>query len=392
MKKYTFTGLALFLCVSRLAVAQLEMQPPPDNRATTVTSVMMDMPEGVIKLDVLVTDATGNPISGLSADDFGLLENGHLQNVLSFRAFDGRGGSTEPPVKIIILIDTVALPESLAREERLAVTSYLRRNGGRLEHPFSVFWLADSGLWTVAPSEDGNVLAREIERSNFTLVRHNAGWQSSSPLQGLKDSPSESALKALGLIACDERKKPGRKLLLWVGPGWGVGSGGYAEKVQGSPPPFNTVWWFSALLREAHLALYSFTVGETDPHAQLYKAYLAGVSEPRKASFMNVYRKVLAVQSGGRVVDDGFDLVGEIESCIRDAGPFYRISFDPLAADHPNEYHDLKVVVKRQELTARTNTGYYDQPYYSIDPIPPTQARIDRTTGAVVGRGARRTG
>jgi len=37
---------------------------------------------------------------------------------------------------------------------------------------------------------------------------------------------------------------------------------------------------------------------------------------------MNVYRKVLAVQSGGRVVDDGFDLVGEIESCIRDAGPF----------------------------------------------------------------------
>ena len=101
---------------------------------------------------------------------------------------------------------------------------------------------------------------------------------------------------------------------------------------------------------------------------------------------------MLAVQSGGRVVDDGFDLVGEIESCIRDAGPFYRISFDPLAADHPNEYHDLKVVVKRQELTARTNTGYYDQPYYSIDPIPPTQARIDRTTGAVVGRGARRTG
>jgi hypothetical protein len=63
---------------------------------------MMDMPEGLIKLDVLVTDATGNPISGLSAADFGLLENGHPQNVLSFRAFDGRGGSTEPPVKIMV--------------------------------------------------------------------------------------------------------------------------------------------------------------------------------------------------------------------------------------------------------------------------------------------------
>jgi VWFA-related protein len=371
MKKHTFTGLALFLGVSSLAGAQLETQPPPDNRATTVTSVMMDMPEGLIKLDVLVTDAAGNPISGLSGADFGLLENGRPQNVLSFRAFDGSGGSTEPPVKIIVLIDTIALPESLVRQERLAVTSYLRQSGGRLEHPFSVFWLADSGLWSVARSADGNLLAREIERSDFTLVHHNVGWQRSSSTPGLRDSPSEAALKALGQIACEERKEPGRKLLLWVGPGWGVGSGGYAEKVQGSPPPFSTVWWFSALLREAHLALYSFTVGETDPHAQLYKAYLAGVSEPRKASFMNVYRKVLAVQSGGRVVDDGFDLVGEIESCIREAGPFYRISFDPFPADHPNEYHDLRVMLRRPGLTARTNTGYYDQPYYSIDPIPP---------------------
>ena len=43
---------------------------------------------------------------------------------------------------------------------------------------------------------------------------------------------------------------------------------------QGRPPVFSTVWWFSALLREAHLALYSFTVGETDPRAQLYKSLL----------------------------------------------------------------------------------------------------------------------
>jgi len=214
------------------------------------------------------------------------------------------------------------------------------------------------------------MLAREIERSDFTLVRHNVGWQNSSSAPGLKDTPSESALKALGQIASGERKRPGRKLLLWVGPGWGMGSGAYADRAPGSPPVFGAVWWFSALLREAHLALYSFSVGETGPQAQLYKAYLTGVDEPRKASFMNVYRKVLAVQSGGRVVDDSVDLVKEIESCIRDAGPYYRISFDPFAADHPNEYHDLKIVVKRLDLVARTNTGYYDQPYYSIDPIP----------------------
>ena len=63
-------------------------------------------------------------------------------------------------------------------------------------------------------------------------------------------------------------------------------------------------------------------MGETDPHAQLYKAYLAGVTSPHKASFMNAYRKVLAVQSGGRVMDDSLDVVQQIESCVQGAGPF----------------------------------------------------------------------
>ena len=144
------------------------------------------------------------------------------------------------------------------------MTAYLRKGGGRLEHPVSVFLLADSGLWTVAPSDDGNVLAHEIERSDMTLIRRNVGWQSSSRSPESKDTPSDSALKALGQIATAERKRPGRKLLLWVGPGWGMGSGTYADAGSGSQPTyanasrgsqriFDTVWWFSGLLREAHL-------------------------------------------------------------------------------------------------------------------------------------------
>jgi hypothetical protein len=141
---------------------------------------------------------------------------------------------------------------------------------------------------------------------------------------------------------------------------------------------FGTVCWFSTLLREAQLALYSFTVGENtirdaSPNSgshELYKDYLDGVRTPPKASFMNLYRKVLAVQSGGRIADDSIDLEQEIERCVQDDGFFYRISFDPAPADHLDEYHDLKVAVSPPGLTARTNTGYYDQPYYSVNPIP----------------------
>jgi VWFA-related protein len=370
MNKPLCTCVSLFLGASSVVCAPQEMQPPPKDIGTAAVSVERDRAEGLIQLDVLVTDATGQPISGLGGADFSLIENGRPQNILSFQSFDGRGALSEPPVKIILLIDEIELPENLVRDERLAVLNYLRQSGAQLQRPVSVFVLADTGLWTVAPSGDGNVLAREIEHNDFALVRHNVGWQRGRAAPGLKDSASESALKALGQIATDERRRPGRKLLLWVGPGWGMGSGAYADAAQGLQPVFYTVWWFSALLREAHLALFSFTVGETDPHAELYKAYLAGVTSPNKASFMNVYRKVLAIQSGGRVMDAGFDLERQIETCVREADPFYRISFDPFPADHPNEYHDLKVVVDWPGLIARTSTGYYDQPYYSVDPIP----------------------
>ena len=371
-----------------------------DSHISAISPTPRDRPEGLIHLDVVVTDAAGKPVSGLESADFSLLENGRPQKILSFDAFDGRGAGTEPPVKIDLLIDTVELPSDLAANERRAVLGYLRQDGGRLARPVSLFMLADSGLWTVAASNDGNVLAREMEHNEYTAVRHNAGWKRGGvPSAGdLTDTPADSALKALAQIAADERTQPGRKLLAWVGPGWGIGSGAYADAKggsapefgarQGFPPEFGAVCWFSALLREAHLALYSFTVGEDttasgghldSANTELYKDHLDGVRVPSKAGFMNLYRKVLAVQSGGRVMDESLDLVQQIERCVQDAGPFYRISFDPFAADHPDEYHDLRIAVNRPGLKPRTTTGYYDQPYYSVDPIPaPRRVSIDQ--------------
>jgi hypothetical protein len=377
MNKRLCSYLAVIFAVTSPACAQYEVPHAPiDAQHTVVSEVARDSAEGLIKLDLMVADATGKPVPDLKRADFNLLEDGHAQNIISFQAFDGQGAGAEPPVKIILLIDTLQLPADLARYERLAVETYLRMGGGHLAHPVTVLQLNEIGLWAVThPSDDGNILARELERDDFTPLRHNVGWQLGS-MRGVvtpKGPASLSALKALGEIATDERKRPGRKLLLWVGPGWGIGSGAYAEAEAGSPvwEVFGAVWWFSTLLREARLALCSFTVGEIDPQGQIYKAYLDGVRIPHKARFMNVYRKVLAVQSGGRVLDTGLDLEKQIENCVRDAGPYYSISFDPFPADHPNEYHDLKIVVDRPELSARTNTGYYDQPYYSIDQIPP---------------------
>jgi VWFA-related protein len=378
--------------------AQSERKTAPASQTERHAQGFLDSSDtgvGLLKLDVLVTDNSGKSISGLEPKDFTLLDNGQPNKVLSFQAFDEASAKTDPPVEVILLIDALQLPSDLISYERASLETFLRQNGGHLAQPISILSLVETGLWQVADaSNDGNALAVQVaHNSELRLIRpfrRNAPGEIPRPTN-FDDQPSQDALQALGEIATAERRKPGRKLLLWVGPGWGTGSGAYAEGTGPRSRTFHTICWFSALLREARIALYSFSVRETDQHSDFYLGYLHGVDSVQKASFMNLYRKVLAVQSGGRVLDSSHDLVREIDSCVSEAGPFYRLSFNPSHADHPNEYHELNVQVGKPRLTARTNTGYYDQPYYSDQPGPGirrvTVAQLKQALDAVQGDG-----
>ena len=115
--------------------------------------------------------------------------------------------------------------------------------------------------------------------------------------------------------------------------------------------------------KKSFLASSSVGAGGSDStFVFAYKDYLKPVKSPQQGDSGNLALKVIAVQSGGRILGPDNDLAGEIGNCIQDANDFYRISFDPPHADHANEYHDLKVVVGKPGVTVRTNTGYYNQP------------------------------
>jgi hypothetical protein len=96
-----------------------------------------DAAEGLLKLDVVVTDKSGKPISGLGATDFTLLDNGQAEKILSFQGFDGVAAKPDPPVEIILLIDTLNMPADLALHELGEVGKFLRQNRGQLSQPTS---------------------------------------------------------------------------------------------------------------------------------------------------------------------------------------------------------------------------------------------------------------
>ena len=197
---------------------------------------MSDSVQGLINLDVVVTDNSGKAIPGLGPKDFTLLDNHQPQKILSFRSFDGVSAKPEPPVEVILVVDTIKMPFDLAAFEREEVERFLRRNGGHLAQPVSIFGLSDTGFWTLAqPSGDGNALAAEIASDRLVFVRRRqllGNGTGEFVDSGREDPAGLKALKALGDIATAERRKPGRKLLVWVGPGWGIGSGAVFESLQ----------------------------------------------------------------------------------------------------------------------------------------------------------------
>jgi hypothetical protein len=93
-----------------------------------------------------------------------------------------------------------------------------------------------------------------------------------------------------------------------------------------------------------------------------YKGFLKGVKSGKQVELADLSLQVLAVQSGGRVLNSANDVAGEIATCIADIDAFYVLSFDGLPGDGPNEYHALEVKVDKPGLTARTRSGYYAQP------------------------------
>ncbi|HEY2545308.1 MAG TPA: VWA domain-containing protein [Candidatus Acidoferrum sp.] len=376
--------LPSLICAQQVSAQGGAVTNSPDQRLSPVSNAV----QGLINLDVVVTDKSGKPISGLGPKDFTLLDNGQPEKILSFHAYDGISAGPDPPVEVILLVDTLQMPTDLAFFEREEVERFLRQNGGHLAQPVSIFGLSDIGVWTLAQASiDGNALAAEIAKNKLVFIRQAVAGPKAEPFEllNLGDPAGLSGLKALGDIATAARRKSGRKLLVWVGPGWNLGSGrGFQnqgsekgedfESIRPGQATFDTIYWFSTLLREARISLYNFSVGENDPirdpAAFFYLNFLNGAESVQQASIKYVDRKVLAVGSGGRVLDPNNDLVSQIDDCVHEGSVYYTLSFDPPHSEHPGEYHNLRVQVADPDLTVRTSTGYYDQPFYSDQPNP----------------------
>lgn len=368
-------GIALLFCLSSLVssgqtppagTAPPTQVPPASGQNGQVLTARPVSPDSnslpsssTINLDVVVTDKSGKPIPGLALTDFTLLDNNQPARILSFHAYPATAQQPDPPVEAILLFDTVNTTFDTVSYTRQQVENFLRANGGHLPLPVLLAWLTNDGIVAQPePSVDGNALAAQLDAYEGRLRSITRAAGAYGAIERFQFSTH-----MLDQIARAEVDKPGRKLLIWAGPGWPMLDGPNINfSGKGQQQIFEEIVELSTLMRLGHITLYSVSQGMPGPDTFLYQSFVKGVKKVQQSGIPNLSLKVLAVQSGGLVLPPTNDLAGSVKECLQDAEAFYSLSFEAPPADGPNQYHELKVHVDKPGLTARTSTGYYDQP------------------------------
>jgi VWFA-related protein len=309
-----------------------------------------------ITIDVVVEDKLGHPVGGLQAEDFKVLDNTQPGKILEFHALDGKGGKPDP-VHVLIIVDMINTGFQTVAVEREQLGEFLNQDGGRLAHPTSLGILADGGIKIMPGSAmDGKLLLANFEKVQTSLrsVGRGAGFYGAA-------ERLEMSLTQISQLATYEGKQPGRKLTLVISPGWPMlARAGEEADMKQRNWTFDSIVDLSNELREAHMALYSldpYTLGRSDPY--YYQTYLKPVTAARKAEYGNLSLQVLAEHSGGRALTQGRDILGDINTAFRDAGPYYELTLEEPTADHPNEYHELRVSTDKPDTKVLTSAGYY---------------------------------
>ena len=335
--------------------AQQGSGSPPNDQARNLT------------LDVVVTDKAGAPVRGLQQQDFTLLDNKQPRGLSSFRAVDVAAGTPAPYIEIVLVIDAINADVLTADQEREGIKKFLQMNGGKLAQPVSVVLVSDKpDQMRGKASTDGNILAAQMDQYETglrTVDRSQGNYGIAERFQ--------MSMKALSSLAGYEASKPGRKLMFWISPGWPLLSAGATDITdQDQQHIFHSIVAISTQMREDHIALYNVETraveGTTTGQFYDYQQFLQGVKAPNQAYPATLSLQVLAVQTGGRVLNRSNNLpdaiASEIATAASDASPFYVLSFAAGRADRVNEYHSLEVKVAKPGLVARTRTGYYAQP------------------------------
>ncbi len=333
-------------------------------------------------VDVLVTDAKGHPVHGLTKSDFTISEDSNPRPIRSFAEYSKDALPPPPrnlppntysnahalpvsgPVQILYI--NLPCPPLKPAPAVSYIADYLRTMPTGTQVAIFGF-RADIGLRLLQGfTTDGPHAAASIGVDNLNLVLPPC------------TIPSADPIAAANQIAAYVAGIHGRKNLIWIArPLLPImRDGGYSWSV-GAPPDMIYVHrlmdTYDTFTRE-QIAVYPFDPRGVPADPQ---------GRPIALSFNSLRVEDIATETGGAAIYNTNDFKGAVAKIVDDTSHFYTLSYIPPRPNDDGHYHSIKIAVDRPGVHLVYRSGYNDE-----HPAPPDAVLKVHMTQDSMGLGA----
>jgi len=332
-------------------------------------------------LDVVVSDSLGRPVSGLTAHDFSVSEDGRLQAIRSFDVHDFDPVSDSLPklpadlpantfVNVprgpergplyVLLLDLLNMDTDDQPRARQQLLEFIRKKpvGTR----FAVFVLSDRLYQVQGFTEDRNALDQAVDPKN----PHSRVPKIFLYADNFRPYISTPAIFAeIGRYVADF---PGRKNLIWF-------SGSFPSAIMATSDPMVEALSVDDQIKEAtdSLARGRVAVYPVDVRGVVATSPNPGPDQPSNGqpttdSVMNADAMVnarymteeeIARATGGRAYHTTNDLEGALTAATETGGRYYTLTYSPSNQNYDGRLRHIKVELAKHGYRLEYRREYY---------------------------------
>ena len=368
-------AISIFLSATLPIRAQSQQATPP---AATQRHSVIRSNSRLVMLDVVVTDKAGNPVTGLSKDDFRILEDGQRQQIANFETPEMHLNGNVPAAPLpasaapnarVARHPIASRPETILVLDELNTASvdasfgwqmlikYLRKQPATLEEPTAIMVLTKRRLTKIAdPTQNTALLIAKARKIELELPSHSneGGIQGAAGLM-------LTSLLALDEIALSTADRQTRKNIIWIGTGFPILSAYDVDLVDRdrflSYVRYTTNW-----MQETRTTMYTIDprglpIVEPDYISDLGST---GVGQNFGTTTGELIFEGLAPATGGKIYRNRNDVDVALANAATNGATYYTLAYYPENNDFDGKFRKIQVqIVDRPQLTAATQQGYY---------------------------------
>jgi VWFA-related protein len=365
-----------------------------------------------VRVDVIVSDKQGNPVTDLKAEDFEVFEDDERQVVESFKlveltgqpepgetarqirtTYDEESEAQREDVRIFVfMLDDYHVRRGASMVVREPLIKFIRNQLGPLDLIGVMYPLTPVSMLQL--TRDHESVIRTIEKFDgrkFDYRPRNEfedkySMYPTEIVERIRNQVSLSALEGLAIRLGGVRE--GRKAIILVSEGYsnyvppqmrdpvaemsgvgnpnarrpGYGDGSYAEE----RAQFFSNVDLQTEMREVYSAANraNTAIYALDPRGLAPFEYdiNEGVGSRIDRTVLNATMdtlRQLADETDGRAIVNRNDLEGGLRQIVRDTSAYYLVGYNSSRAPSDGKFHEIKVRVKRSGVQVRARKGYW---------------------------------